>query len=89
MVGDPGLRTARDSIRTELRSGLRLWKWLGLALVFVGVVITCVGGVLLGMLLYGYATATAAWIMFAVGLSFAVVGNLIWQRARIISRRDV
>lgn len=61
---------------------------MGLAFVFVGAVITCVGGVFLGMLLHGDATATAAWITFALGISVAVVGNLIWQRARIISRRD-
>jgi hypothetical protein len=86
---DLGLGTSLRTIGVELQQGFRLRKWIGLALVLVGIVVACVGGVFLGMFIYGHPTGTAAVIFLAVGLAIAVIGNLIWQRARILTRRNL
>jgi drug/metabolite transporter (DMT)-like permease len=88
-MDDFRLRANLKVIRAELDQGFRLRKWTGLALIVIGVVFACVGGWFLGMLIVsGDATGTAAGICWGIGAAVGVVGNLIWQRARILSRTN-
>ncbi|HXW34184.1 MAG TPA: hypothetical protein VEJ87_06350 [Acidimicrobiales bacterium] len=79
-----GIRRIRD----ELRRGYRFRKSLGLALLAVGAILACAGGVLVAQYLYGDHTGTTALVLGGLALLSGVAGNLIWQKARIASRRS-
>ena len=88
LVEDLGIGTSFRTIRAELQDGFRIRKRIGLAFILVGTLIACVGGLFLGMFFYGDASGLAAGISIAVGLAIGAIGNLIWQRARILARRN-
>jgi hypothetical protein len=88
-VVDPwDLKANLKRIRVELRQGFRLRKSIGLALLFVGVLGSCTAGTFLGMFFYGHTTGAAAAICFGVAVFVGVIGNLIWQRGRALTRRS-
>lgn len=86
--GRPDVRGATQVIRAELRQGRRLSKWCGLVFVALGCIFEVVGGVFLAVTIYGRHKGTTAAIWMGIGIALLAGGNLIWQRARLLDRRE-